>query len=187
MANYYDHIDPSYAQLTSEIIQSYDPVPENEVEAAAAVHNNLYRELEYETRWETPMGRAFRNLPDITRLGGNCEEKGVFLASLLKPYNDIDIHLYELEAPDEDAHLTVGLQFPNRTLNEVGDILSNYYQKCSYTSPRDRFYEIMDHLFADPDIEHIGEAGWMKDEGYFTKVGNDQYKFYKIRDAYPIH
>lgn len=143
-------------------------------ELAAFLHLFTYRRLNYEERHAK--NRSFRSLNDIWQHGGNCEEKTVFLTSLLQPVKGISCRFISVKR-DGGHHLLLQLQFPHSEKRQTLSELASFYRESErYSDGKVSFhYEGGDQpwLMADPEMSgYIGDVSTLESKGYLTTDGS---------------
>lgn len=143
---------------------------------AAFLHLYTYNRISYESRHYDSGSRRFRTLHDIHRNGGNCEEKTVFLASLLRPVSGINCRFVSVKR-DGAYHLLLQLQFTRSRKTRVLRELAQFYEQSeNFDGPSVSFHHEGGRrpwLIADPEMsKYVGDISTLESKGYLTVDGN---------------
>jgi len=148
-------------------------------QVAAFLHLYTYQRVDYEKRHKT--NRRFRSLKEIYQNGGNCEEKTVFLTSLLQPIPEIDCRFVSVKR-DGAAHLLLQIQFTHTDYRRaIQDLARSYEASEKLEWDGGPFYYddgSRPWLFADPEMSsYLGDVSTLESKGYLISDNDGQWEW----------
>jgi len=177
MKRYYDHLQTGMQPVVAEILDRHFPIADGQwspLAAAAALHFYVYHKLPYERRHEGAT-RPFRPPHETWKVGGNCEEKTVTLASLYDAVRTIHTRMVSVTNRQGNGHLLVemGTEVSRPTAEAA---LNQFYRQLddAYDGTADsiRSYHITEEddwtwFPVDPEMgEHVGDGAGLTFQGF---------------------
>lgn len=153
------------------------------VKITAALHYYIAEKVGYESRGSSPNRRRFRPPTEAWKMGGNCEEQSVLLASLFASVRGVDSKLISVGKPDGSNHLLVFSGYvlsSDRVLEKLKEFYRTDYH-FDYEFGSGFSWQMRDDvcwIFSDPEFStYIGDTGSLTHDGYVIDT-DDGWEWY---------
>lgn len=186
-------VNPSMGREAHKIIDSFPEVDRySEIELCASLHLYVRNEISYEKRgFAGGNPRDYRPPEEVWRIGGNCGEQTILLASLMCSVGGIETRTMGLSREDNRiGHRLLEVKFLNYPDNVV-DILKNFYGRTTRYTVEEPYFVWTCHpdnrytwMIADPRMSsHLGDYSSLESKGYIDDF-EDTWEWYQLDSEY---
>lgn len=186
-------VDPEFRHSAPQVLRQFPEARDyNPVEEAAAIHLYVRKIIDYEARDFGNSPRDLRLPDECLRVGaGNCQEKVLLTASLLKAIHEIEVRTLGLSREDKRVgHRVLEIRFPYHP-DDVCDVLDGFYDRTPHVSEPPLRYGYSHYrnqylwMVADPGEDCLGELGHLRRLGYVVDT-EGAWDWHRVDDTYEL-